>query len=85
MKRREFIALVRGAAAWPLSAQAVGGHPRIGVLDINSAESDSRNIAAFREALQRLGYVEGQTVDIDYRYSDGDTKGSRRWRRNWSS
>ena len=41
----------------------------------SSAEYDVPNIAALRDGLQRLGYVEGQTVDIDYRYSDGDTKG----------
>jgi ABC-type uncharacterized transport system substrate-binding protein len=72
--RREFISVLGGTAvAWPLAARAAGRHPRIGVLDINSADADTRNLAAFRDGLQRLGYVEGRTVDIDYRYSDGDT------------
>jgi len=76
MKRREFIALLGGAAfAWPRAARAAGGHSRTGVLEIKSAESDAHNLAAFRDGLQRLGYVEGQTVDIDYRYADGDTNG----------
>jgi putative ABC transport system substrate-binding protein len=76
MRRREFITLIGGAAAaWPLAALGADGRPRIGVLDIKSAESDARNIAAFRDGLQRLGYVEGRTVDVDYRYSDGDTNG----------
>jgi putative ABC transport system substrate-binding protein len=74
--RRQFIAALGGAAAtWPLAARAAAVRPRIGVLDISSAEYDAPNIAAFRDGLQRLGYVEGQTVDIDYRYADGDTKG----------
>jgi putative tryptophan/tyrosine transport system substrate-binding protein len=76
MRRREVIALVGGAVVtWPLAARGAGSHPRIGVLDIKSAESDARNIAAFRDGLQRLGYIEGRTVDLDYRYSDGDTDG----------
>jgi putative ABC transport system substrate-binding protein len=76
MRRRDFITLLGGAgAAWPFVARAQGRRPRIGVLDINSAEFDARNLAAFRDGLQRLGYVEGKTVDIDYRYSDGDTNG----------
>jgi ABC-type uncharacterized transport system substrate-binding protein len=75
MRRRQFIALLGGAAAaaWPPAPSAASGHPRIGVLDINSADADARNLAAFRDGLHRLGYIEGRTVDIDYRYSDGDT------------
>ena len=74
--RRKFIGAFGGAVAmWPLATRGAGGRPRIGVLDIKSAESDARNVAAFRDGLQRLGYVEGRTVDIDYRYSDGDTDG----------
>jgi putative tryptophan/tyrosine transport system substrate-binding protein len=72
--RRQFIAGFGGMALWPLPLRAEGGHPRIGFLDINSAESDAPHLAAFREALQRLGYVEGRTVDIEYRYADGDTE-----------
>jgi putative tryptophan/tyrosine transport system substrate-binding protein len=73
MRRREFITLAGVAVGWPIAARALGGHPRIGVLDIDSVESDAHNLDAFRDGLQRLGYVEGRTVDIDYRYSDGDT------------
>jgi putative tryptophan/tyrosine transport system substrate-binding protein len=72
--RRKFIVGLGGAAVWPLTAHAAGRRPRIGFLDINSAESDTRHVAAFRDALQRLGYIEGQTADIDYRYADGDTE-----------
>jgi putative ABC transport system substrate-binding protein len=74
--RRQLISALAGATiAWPLATRAAAVSPRIGVLSISSAEYDARNIAAFRDGLRRLGYVEGQTVDIDYRYSDGDTKG----------
>jgi putative ABC transport system substrate-binding protein len=75
MRRREFITLLGGtaAAAWPPAARAAGSRSRIGVLDIYSAESSARYLAVFRDGLQRLGYVAGQTVDIDYRYADGDT------------
>jgi putative ABC transport system substrate-binding protein len=77
MKRREFITQIAGAvAAWPLAARAQQSRPvkRIGVLDINSAEYEAASLAAFREGLHHLGYVEGQTVEIDYRYSNGDTE-----------
>jgi putative ABC transport system substrate-binding protein len=74
MRRREFMTLLGGTAvAWPLPGGAAGHLPRIGVLDINSAETNVRNLAAFRDGLRGLGYIEGSTVDIDYRYSDGDT------------
>ena len=73
MNRREIIALFGCTmAAWPLAVIAAGARPRVGVLDINSAESNAPNVAAFREGLQRLGYVEGRTVDIDFRYSNGN-------------
>jgi putative tryptophan/tyrosine transport system substrate-binding protein len=72
MRRREFMTLLGGAAAWPLAARAAKARPRIAVLSINSAASESKNIAAFVEGLRVLGHVEGQTANIDYRYIDGD-------------
>jgi putative ABC transport system substrate-binding protein len=72
--RRELIVGLGGTAiVWPFAARAAGHLPRIGVLDINSAETNGRNLAAFRDGLRGQGYIEGSTVDIDYRYSDGDT------------
>ena len=44
----------------------------MGILSINSPENDGPNLAAFRTAMQRFGYVEGRTIDIDYRASSGD-------------
>jgi putative tryptophan/tyrosine transport system substrate-binding protein len=70
--RRQFISALGGVATWPLAARAAGARPHIGVLDISSLESDAHNLAAFRQGLKGLGYVEGQTVDIDYRSSEGD-------------
>jgi putative tryptophan/tyrosine transport system substrate-binding protein len=78
MRRRDFITLLGGAAAtpsliWPLASWAAGGRPRIGILSISSAERDASNLAAFRDGLQRLGYVEGRSIDIDYRFSNGNS------------
>src|SRR4051794_4150638 len=73
MRRRDFILLLGSAgASWPLAARAQRGRAWVGFLSINSPESDVRILAAFKEALQRLGYVEGRTIDIDYRGSSGD-------------
>ena len=65
MRRREFIMLLGGGAAWPLAARAAAGAVRrIGVLR-GYAESDSdaqAKIAAFQEGLQNLGWVEGRNI-----------------------
>src|SRR3954468_11855511 len=75
MKRREFIAGLGGASAfYPFAAFGQRTRPRIGMLSINSPESEARFVAAFKEALQGLGHIEGRTIDIDYRASSGDTK-----------
>src|SRR4051794_10025706 len=74
MRRRNFLAVLGGAAAWPLAARAAASQPRIGILTINSAEYDAPHLAAFRDGLQRLGYVEGRNVAIDYRNSNGDAQ-----------
>jgi putative ABC transport system substrate-binding protein len=74
MRRRDFILLLGGAGAgWPRAARAQRGRSRMGFLSINSPENDARFLTAFKEALQRLGYIEGRTIDIDYRGASGDT------------
>jgi putative tryptophan/tyrosine transport system substrate-binding protein len=76
MRRRKFIALLGGAAAWPLAARAqqAGAMPRIGLLSV-FAESDLEGQALIRELIQRLqelGWVNGRNVQIDFRFSDAD-------------
>lgn len=71
MRRRQFIALVSGAAAaWPLSARAAGDWPVIGLLHGSSADGGAWPFSAFREGLAETGYVEGQNVTIQYRWAE---------------
>jgi putative tryptophan/tyrosine transport system substrate-binding protein len=74
--RRELIAAIGSAAAWPLAARAQQGERvrLIGVL-MGHAESDSEaqaHIAAFRDGLQKLGWTEGRNTWIDYRWAASD-------------
>ena len=83
MKRREFITLIGGAAAWPLAARAQQGERvrRIGVLTAFTAddlESQAR-IAAFQQGLQKLGWTDGGNVRIDIRWAAGDVDLFRRY------
>ena len=71
MRRREFIAGLGGAAAWPLVARAQKPERvrRVGILLFNSPQTDP--IGPLLEGLQGLGYVDGKTIAIDYRYAEG--------------
>src|SRR5262249_18557974 len=76
MRRRQFITLLSGAAAWPLAARAQQGERmrRVGIL-MAYPESDAAYqgyVMAFREELQKLGWQEGRNVRFDYRWATSD-------------
>ena len=73
MRRREFITLLGGAAAWPIAARAQqpGKLPTIGFLGAASASAWSPWVAAFVQRLRELGWIEGRTVAIEYRWAEG--------------
>jgi ABC-type uncharacterized transport system substrate-binding protein len=75
VRRREFITLLGGAAVvWPVvvvRAQQSGKVPRIGFLGAQSADSYASQLEGFRLGLRDLGYVEGKTIVIEYRWAEG--------------
>jgi putative tryptophan/tyrosine transport system substrate-binding protein len=79
MRRRTFITLLGGAAAaWPLAARAQQSEatPRIGVL-MTLADTDSEGqlrVAAFRQELQKLGWIEGRNIRFEHRWAAGDAQ-----------
>jgi putative tryptophan/tyrosine transport system substrate-binding protein len=76
MKRREFITLVGGAVAWPITARAQQPR-RIGMLISNYPQTDREGqarMAAFLDTFQRLGWTDGRNVRIEYRWDAGDAE-----------
>jgi putative ABC transport system substrate-binding protein len=73
MRRRQVITLLGGAAAWPLAAQAQqpAKLPTIGFLVAGTPSSHDRWVAAFVQRLRELGWIEGRTIAIEYRWAEG--------------
>jgi ABC-type uncharacterized transport system substrate-binding protein len=73
MKRREFIAIAGGVAAWPLAAHAQqGALPVIGFMSSRSPEDSQTVLAAFRKGISEGGLVEGKNVVMEFRWARGD-------------
>jgi len=70
LKRREFITLLRGRAAWPLAARTQQRLPTIELLGTGTASTWSQWIAAFLQRLRELGRIENRTVAIEYRWAE---------------
>jgi len=72
MRRREFITLVGGAAAWPLASRAQPNKiPTVGFLSASTPTAAGHWVAAFAQRLRELGWTEGRTVAIEYRWAEG--------------
>jgi ABC-type uncharacterized transport system substrate-binding protein len=72
MRRREFITMIGGVAAWPLAAHAQQSVlPVVGFVNLASAKAYAPQLSAFLKGLSEVGYVDGRNVSIEYRWAEG--------------
>jgi putative tryptophan/tyrosine transport system substrate-binding protein len=73
LRRRDFIALLGGAAAWPLAARAqqAGKLPTVGYLGATTPSAESQRVAALVQRLREFGWIESRNLTIEYRYAEG--------------
>jgi putative ABC transport system substrate-binding protein len=73
MRRRAFITLLGGAAAWPLAARAqqAGKLPTVGYVGSGTRATQGEWVAAFVQRLRELGWIEGRTIAVEYRWAEG--------------
>ena len=72
MRRREFITLLGGSAAWPFAARAQQAKPIVGLLAGGTAKAYAQLLSAFLQGLNETGYVEGRSVAIEQRWAEGN-------------
>jgi len=74
VRRREFVTLLGGAAAWPVAVrgQQSGPMPVIGFLSSLAPSDLAHVLPAFQQGLERAGFLEGRNVGIEYRWAEGD-------------
>jgi putative ABC transport system substrate-binding protein len=74
VRRRQFIALLGGAAAWPVAARAQPAMPVVGFLGATTPMVASQRTGAFLERLRELNWIEGRNIAIEYRWSEGSVQ-----------